>query len=391
MVVAIAGAMSLALAMGIGRFAFTPLLPMMLHDGTVTLDQGGALATANYMGYLAGAVLCWFIHPDPARIVRAALAFTVVLTLAMAMPSGMPAWLAWRAGAGVCSAMVMVYSTAWCMHRLSELGRPTLGALLFCGPGAGIVLTGMSAFGMVAGHWPARWGWSAFAGLGAGILVPIWRIYGTAHPTAKLATGPRSGAITPPIAPGLNLKTWALVLAYGLAGFGYIITATFLPVIARHALPGTGWADLFWPILGVAATFGAWLVMHVGMHHDNRRMMLFLYVMQAAGVAVAVVWPTVTGFLVSSLLVGLPFTSLVSFAMREARRLWGVNAAKLIGLMTTAYAIGQIAGPPLATALVHTTGGFGASLGAAAAALLVGALICMWMWRDGPKGDSAAA
>jgi hypothetical protein len=27
---------SLALAMGIGRFAFTPL-PMMLHDGTVTL------------------------------------------------------------------------------------------------------------------------------------------------------------------------------------------------------------------------------------------------------------------------------------------------------------------------------------------------------------------
>lgn len=384
-----AGLVSLALAMGIGRFAFTPLLPMMLHDGTVTLAQGGALATLNYIGYLLGALLCLFFRPDPVRIVRASLALTVVLTLAMALPGGMVAWLAWRTLAGIASAVVMVYATAWCMQRLAELGHPALGGLMFCGPGIGIVVTGVSTFGMVAARWQADWGWIAFTILGALMLAPVWRVFGSAPPSAHVAGG-QAATSAPVVTPRLDLETWALTLAYGLAGFGYIITATFLPVIARQAMPGSVWADLFWPILGVGVAVGAWLVTRVGMHHDNRRMMMFLYALQAAGVAVAAVWPTVTGFALSSLLVGLPFTALVSFAMREARRLWGASASKLIGLMTAAYAIGQIAGPPLATALVARTGGFGASLGVAALALLCGALIYLWMWRTMPVAGRTA-
>lgn len=383
--VALAGLVSLALAMGIGRFAFTPLLPMMLHDGTVTLAEGGALATLNYIGYLVGAVLCLFIRPDPVRMVRGALALTVVLTLAMALPGGMPAWLAWRTLAGIASALVMVYGTAWCMQRLAELGHPTLGGLMFCGPGIGIVVTGLSAFGMVGAGWQANWGWISFTILGAVMLLPVWRVYGSPAPT-PLHGATAGTATTAAPAPRLDVETWALTLAYGLAGFGYIITATFLPVIARHAMPGSVWADLFWPILGAGVAIGAWLATRVGMDHDNRRMMMALYTLQAAGVGVAAVWPTVAGFALSSLLVGLPFTALVSFAMREARRLWGARAAKLIGLMTAAYAIGQIAGPPLATALVARTGGFGASLGVAALALLAGALIYLWMWRTMPVG-----
>ncbi len=384
-----AGLVSLALAMGIGRFAFTPLLPMMLHDGTVTLAQGGALATLNYIGYLLGALLCLFFRPDPVRIVRASLALTVVLTLAMALPGGMVAWLAWRTLAGIASAVVMVYATAWCMQRLAELGHPALGGLMFCGPGIGIVVTGVSTFGMVAARWQADWGWIAFTILGALMLAPVWRVFGSALPAVHAGSG-QAASSAPVGTPRLDLETWALTLAYGLAGFGYIITATFLPVIARQAMPGSVWADLFWPILGVGVAVGAWLVTRVGMHHDNRRMMMFLYALQAAGVAVAAIWPTVTGFALSSLLVGLPFTALVSFAMREARRLWGASASKLIGLMTAAYAIGQIAGPPLATALVARTGGFGASLGVAALALLCGALIYLWMWRTMPVAGRTA-
>ncbi|WP_244785782.1 YbfB/YjiJ family MFS transporter [Cupriavidus pauculus] len=380
--VAMAGLVSLALAMGIGRFAFTPLLPMMLHDGAVTLAGGGALATMNYIGYLLGALLCLVIRPDPVRMVRGALALTVVLTLAMALPGGMPAWIVWRTLAGIASALVMVYATAWCMQRLAELGQPTLGGLMFCGPGLGIVVTGLSASGMVAARWHATSGWIAFAILGAAMLAAVWRVFGSSSASAQHADG-RPGA-APPATPRLDSQTWALTLAYGLAGFGYIITATFLPVIARQAMPGSIWVDLFWPILGGGVAVGAWLVTRIGMHHDNRRMMMLLYTMQAVGVGVVAIWPTVAGFALSSLLVGLPFTALVSFAMREARRLWGAGAARLIGLMTAAYAIGQIAGPPLATSLVARTGGFAASLAVAAAALLLGAAIHGWMWRAMP-------
>jgi len=378
--IAVAGVVSLAVAMGIGRFAFTPLLPMMLHDGTVNLHQGGWLATLNYIGYFVGAAVCLFIRPDAARMVRLGLAATVLLTLGMALPGGMVAWSVWRLAAGIASALVMVYTAGWCMHRLAELGQPALGGLIFCGPGIGIVVTGVSAFGMVGGGWQAEAGWLAFTALAAVLVAAVWRVFvpDGGHPQQS---GPAATQADPA---RLDGEAWALTLAYGLAGFGYIITATFLPVIARQAMPGSIWADLFWPVFGVGVTIGACFAARIGIGQDNRTLLTRAYAMQAVGVGIAVLFPTVAGFAVSSLLAGLPFTALVAFAMREARRLWGPQAPRLMGLMTASYGLGQIAGPPLATALVARTGGFAASLTCAALGLLLGAGMFAWMRKAMP-------
>ncbi|PZX20825.1 conserved hypothetical protein, DUF1228; putative membrane protein [Cupriavidus phytorum] len=392
--VALAGLVSLAVAMGIGRFAFTPLLPMMLHDGMVTLAQGGWLATVNYIGYFIGAAVCMFIQPDAARMVRWGLVATVLLTLGMALPGGMPAWSLWRAAAGVASALAMVYTAAWCLQRLAELGRPELAGLIFCGPGLGIVVTGLGVSSMVGAGWHADHGWLAFTALAAVLVAVVWRIF--VAPAAVAAAVPCAGPAETDADTGtarLHAEAWMLTLAYGLAGFGYIITATFLPVIAHQALPGTVWADLFWPIFGAGVAVGAFLATRVGMGHDNRKLLALLYGMQALGVAIAVVLPSVAGFALSSLLAGLPFTALVAFAMREARRLWGPRAPRLMGLMTASYGLGQIAGPPLATALVARSGGFAGSLACAAAALALGALVFAWMRRAWPLpavGESAS-
>ncbi len=380
--IALAGLASLAVVMGVGRFAFTPLLPMMLHDGTVNLHEGGWLATLNYIGYFAGAAVCLFIRPDPARMIRVGLVATVLLTLGMALPGGMLAWSLWRTAAGVASGLVLVYTSGWCMQRLAELGHPTLGGLIFCGPGIGIVVTGVSAFAMVGAGWHAVAGWVAFTVMGAVLVLAVWRVFasdvGPSHRvTTRQEAEPAHGA-------RLDGEAWALTLAYGLAGFGYIITATFLPVIARQAMPASVWADLFWPVFGVGVTIGAFAATRVGMAHDNRRLLAWSYAMQALGVAIAVVFPTVAGFAVSSLLAGLPFTALVAFAMREARRLWGPQAPRLMGLMTASYGLGQIVGPPLATALVARSGGFASSLACASAALLAGAVMFVWMRRAWP-------
>nr|WP_224080622.1 YbfB/YjiJ family MFS transporter [Cupriavidus laharis] len=384
--IALAGLASLAVVMGIGRFAFTPLLPMMLHDGTVNLHEGGWLATLNYIGYFVGAAACLFIRPEPARMVRLGLVATVLLTLGMALPGGMMAWSLWRAAAGVASALVMVYTAGWCMQRLAELGQPALGGLIFCGPGIGIVATGVSAFAMVGAGWDAVAGWLVFTVMAAVLVLVVWRVFASDDGPAR-SDAPRQEA-QPDQGVRLDGEAWALTLAYGLAGFGYIITATFLPVIARQAMPGSVWADLFWPVFGVGVTIGAFLATRVGMAHDNRRLLTWSYAMQALGVGIAVVFPTVTGFAVSSLLAGLPFTALVSFAMREARRLWGPQAPRLMGLMTASYGFGQIIGPPLATALVTRSGGFASSLACAAAALLAGAVMFAWMRRTWPMPNA---
>ncbi len=159
-----------------------------------------------------------------------------------------------------------------------------------------------------------------------------------------------------------------------MPGFGYIITATFLPVIARHALPGSFWPDLFWPMFGAALVVGALLAARLPMHWDNRSLLAGCYVLQAAGIALGIVWPTAGGFSLGSILIGLPFTAITLFAMREALRLRGEEAAGLMGYATAAYGVGQIVGPLVAAPIAEHTGSFSPALSLAAGALVLGAI-----------------
>jgi predicted MFS family arabinose efflux permease len=164
-----------------------------------------------------------------------------------------------------------------------------------------------------------------------------------------------------------------LILLYGIPGFGYIITATFLPVIARHALPGSAWPDLFWPMFGAALMVGALLAARLPTHWDNRTLLAGCYVLQACGIASGIFWPTAAGFSIGSILIGLPFTAITLFAMREARRLRGDHAAGLMGYATAAYGVGQIVGPLIAAPIAERTGSFSLALWLAAGALVLGA------------------
>ncbi len=379
--VAIAGMVVLSVAMGIGRFAFTPILPMMLHDGSVTLAQGSWLATGNYLGYFVGALACMALRGDAARLIRIGLIATVLLTVGMGVLQGQPAWLVLRFAAGVMSALVFVFTAGWCLHRLTELGHAALGGIIFCGPGLGIAIPGLLASGMVALGWHAQSAWIAFGVLSAVLSAAVW-------PTVRPEQQPHAPAHAPGAsgaAPRLNLPTLAITLAYGLAGFGYIITATFLPVIARRVLPaGSIWPDLFWPIFGAGVALGAFLSTRISLARDNRALLATAYAMQAVAVAASIAWPTVGGLALSSLLLGLPFTAITLFAMREARRLWPHAAPRLMGLMTAAYGIGQIVGPPLANRLFAVTGGFDASLAVAAASLVVGMATFLAVRRVAP-------
>jgi MFS family permease len=192
------------------------------------------------------------------------------------------------------------------------------------------------------------------------------------------------GVVAPPAAqqaasviePGAG-ATALFTLGYGLAGFGYIVTATFLPVIARQALPGSVWLDLFWPLFG--ASVGSLLTVRVPLRLDRRHLLLACYVMQAIGIMLGVWLPTLTGFAFGSLLLGLPFTAITLFALQEVRRLQPHDTAALIGGLTAAFGLGQVAGPPAVAWLLQRSAspaaGFTLALQIAAAALLAGAVI----------------
>ena len=396
--IAFAGMVSLAVAMGIGRFAFTPLLPLMLKDGVIDLPRASWLASANYLGYFVGALLCTLQPWIWARfrflpllafssLVRAGLLTTCVLTLAMAWQF-QPAWPWLRFAAGVTSAVVFVFTSGWCLSQLARRGVPEMGGVIYMGPGAGIVVSGLFASGMVAWHWTAARGWMIFGVLAFVLTAVVWKVLSGGEDHLAARGAPLAGAtLLVPVAQG-RAEMPLLTFAYGLAGFGYIITATFLPVIARAALPGSGWLDLFWPIFGVGIMTGALLATRIPGSFDRRRLLAACYFLQALGIATSLLNPSLAGFAVGSLLLGLPFTAITFFAMQEVRRLRPSTAASFIGLLTATYGVGQILGPPLVALLLrHTRSagqGFTLSLAIAASSLLVGAALYAWMARAYP-------
>ncbi|KAF4000019.1 YbfB/YjiJ family MFS transporter [Glaciimonas immobilis] len=381
--VALSGTLTLAVAMGIGRFAFTPLLPMMLHDGIVDLNTGGWLATANYVGYFVGALLCVILRGNPTYFIKSGLVATILLTLGMGLTYApdvrllMLMLMLLRTLSGITSSVVFVFASGWCLQRLAQLRLPALGGIIYCGPGVGILLTGLPASTMVAHEWSAASGWLLFAALAALLSASVWRTFSTSSSISAPAAS-NAHQLEPR---QVKRQSIQLVLVYGVGGFGYIITATFLPVIARLALPNSHWPDLLWPLFGVGISIGALLATKIPARCDNRLLLAICYVMQALGVMMGVAYPTVFGFALGCILLGLPFTAITLFAMREARRLYADHARALMGWLTAVYGLGQIIGPPLATYMVKRTGTFTASLSVAAVTLLIGAALFGMMYN----------
>jgi len=374
--------------MGIGRFAFTPLMPLMLQEGLLDIAAASWLASANYLGYLIGALLCtfqpalWAKWSWPAlassRMVKVGLTLTCALTAAMAIDIA-DAWPWLRFITGITTAIGFVYTSTWCLAHLAQMNRPSAGGIIYMGPGIGITFSGLLASVMVQLAWPSSWGWVAFALLALMITVLLWPVFDhddDLHPqtTRSVSTAANGGSQT---------EKATLVIAYGLAGFGYIITATFLPVMARAALPGSVWLDLFWPLLGVAVALGALIASRIPSRIDQRALLIGCYLMQSLGVVIVNWVPTLTGFAIGSVLVGLPFTAITFFTMQLGRQLHPQSAPAIIGLLSGAFAFGQIIGPPVAAAMLaraesHATG-FAWAIDLAAASLLVGGGMYGWM------------
>lgn len=375
---ALACMVTLAVAMGLGRFAFTPMLPVMLHEGKLDLQAGGVLASLNYLGYFLGAVSCAAIRARPASMVRGSLVVTAALLLGMGLLQGFTFWGVLRAAAGVMSAWAFVFASGWGLRRLAETGAPSLAGVIYTGPGIGIAATGL--LGGALGRWGSEAGWIGFGLLSLVLIALIWRIFGDGEAKAgDVAHAPVAARSAAESAAARSDARW-LVALYGLAGFGYIITATFLPVIARQALPGSAWPDFFWPLFGLAIVPGALIGARAPLHWDNRLLLAIAYALQALGVVLSVAWPTIWGFGLGSLLLGMPFTAITLFAMRDARRLRGNASAGLIGYATASYGVGQILGPLFAAPLAQRTGSFAVPLLVAAAALACGALLFAGVW-----------
>ena len=360
--------MALAVAMGIGRFAFTPILPMMQEDAGVSIAMGGWLASANYVGYLAGALSVIWWRLDATTGIRTGLATIGLATLAMGLEHRLAAWIGLRAVAGVASAWVLIYVSAWCLDRLSSLGRPALGNTVFAGVGTGIALAGALCLALMhIGAGSAR-AWIVLGLLSLALSACVWLVFG-ARAGSPGATAERASAR------GMDWdrESLRLVLCYGAFGFGYIIPATFLPAMAKQVIRDPlvfGWS---WPLFGAAAMGSTLATAMLRSLVSNRCLWVASHLVMAFGIALPIVWSGIVPIMLAALLVGGTFMVATMTGLQEAREIGGVRATGLMAALTSAFALGQIAGPVSVSLVVGAGGNFAAALTIACAALIVSA------------------
>jgi predicted MFS family arabinose efflux permease len=375
----------MAAALGIGRFVYTPILPAMLDALGWSKSDAGLVASANLLGYFIGALLAGrpSVAARPRFWLLAALAISAASTAAMAAPSDIVSFATLRFVGGIASAFVIVCASTLVLERLSLSGRGSLSALHFAGVGAGIFISAavVSAMLRSGAGWRSLWiGSGSIAMLAAisaaWLIPPADKITATAKPSASSA-GPS--------------KIGAMVVAYGLFGFGYVITATFLVAIVRLTDEIRALEPWVWMLFGLAAIPSVMFWTRLGGRIGIMNAYAVACAIEAVGVAASVEWATISGICFSALLLGGTFMGLTALGFMAARALTGGNSHRAFGRMTASFGIGQMVGPTLAGALAQQTGSFRAASLIAAAALISAAALALWTSLVAANGHQSGA
>ncbi len=367
----LSGILALAAAMGIGRFAYTPLLPAMQEAAGLDPTQAGLLAAANYAGYLAGALLAAVAVPASARIrVLLVSAIAVALTTAlMAATTNLAAWSVIRFVSGLASAGVLVLVTGLVLDDLRRQGRASLSGWLFSGVGLGIVVSGVVV--RLTGESLGWHGdWLLLALLASAAIYPCWRwLPRTRQANASPTTSPP--VLTPVRGHPVPIAHVLLFAAYFLEGIGYIVTGTFLVAIVdgTPGLRGIG-ADV-WIVVGLAVIPSAVLWSALGGRLGYARALAGAYVLQAVGIVLPIVGGAGAAF-ASAVLFGGTFAGITALTLTLAGHLAPSRSAQLIGMLTAIFGVGQMIGPVLGGVIADRAQNFTPALAAASVCVLAG-------------------
>jgi MFS family permease len=323
--------------MGIGRFSLTPIMPLMQQDIGLTLPQGSWLATGNYLGYLAGALICAALAPRPASAIRWGLVCVGMFTLAMAPTHALPLWFAFRFAAGIASAFVLIGVSAWAMPILAHHDVSHWSGRVFAGVGIGIAFAGLVGLAAAVEAWGSQLTWIALGIVACVLAAALW---------SPLVAEHRIVALPIVSAPGpLSRRALIVAACYGAFGYGYIIPATFLPSLARGYIDDPAVFGMVWPVFGLAAAISTLVAARLLDRISAKQLWTGSQWILMVGVLAPVLAVNVATLSIAALCVGGSFMVITMAGIKEAMRLGGAHAARAVGVMTASFGLGQIAGP----------------------------------------------
>ena len=357
----------MAAAMGIGRFAYTPLLPEMVTRFDWSYADAGDVASANFLGYLLGAFWAPKLAISPS--VRLWVAFSLMGSVATsylgAEISEFSMWLALRFTSGICSAFCLVILTTHLMQTLVRCGSEHLGNIHFAGVGLGIVLCtlGVLSGGSVETQW-ARQGFIA-----AFLMAGAWLF---------LSPGPWIVPDSPErtVIDGERVRVWPVIVGYGFFGYGYIVAATFMVAMANDLADASNFdVRSIWLVVGASTLPSVYLWQWLAQRWRLPETLMLSYVVLSAGALTAGLAESFATLMFAAVLLGGTFGAITALGLSLGRNLAPHRVAQVVSAMTIAFSLGQLLGPAVSGRLADLLGGF--AYPSAIAALLLAAAACL--------------
>ncbi|BDH60010.1 MFS transporter [Lysinibacillus sp. PLM2] len=335
------GVLLLIVAMGISRFAFTPILPFMRVDEGLSFEAAGYLASSNYIGYFVGALGAGFIYRNKKKFLLFNVLLNVLSILLMGLTHSYLLWILLRFIAGATGGYIFVLTSSIIMDYLASHLLSRWSGYLFSGIGLGIAISGLLVpYIEVSFAWEGTWiGLGILSGIFLLATVVLWRniIIRDGEKVEKTQETKILQGFMP----------W-LVIAYGLEGLGYIITGTFLVDIIYNIESIRAFAGFSWVIAGLAATPAAPIWMAMISKFSTVKVLSFAYVLQIIGILLPVFSQSAWSVLLSAFLYGFTFVGIVSLSTAYARELFPKQSGSVVSILTAVYALGQIVGPVFA-------------------------------------------
>ena len=374
--VLLAGIFSQILCVGVARFAYTPLLPIMQEQTWMGDAAGGWLAAVNYLGYISGALIAASINDLKLKdtLYRIGLILAVTTTAAMAMTENLTLWMLLRYLSGLASAGSMLIASGLILNWLIRHDHRGELGIHFAGIGLGIAIAALAVELMMylSQGWAEQWLWLSLLGLI--LAIPAWSWL----PRPEVGNTTSSGT-TLVDNPPTNRFMWLMLAAYFCAGYGYVITATFIVAFVERQPELVGMGPMAFVLVGLAAAPAVMLWDIIARHTGYLNALLLTLVLQVGGILLPVVFPTLSVVFLSAMLFGGTFIGSVSLVLTMAGRLYPTKPAKLMGKMTISYGSAQVIAPALTGMLAAKLGNYDLGLWIAGGFVVVGLLLVLWL------------
>ena len=337
----LAGLSASLVGIGLARFAYTPLLPVLITAGWFPASQAAYLGAANLAGYLGGALCArplarWGGAP---RMLRGMMTLVTVAFFACALPLSFSWFFLWRFASGVAGGTLMVLAAPTVLPHVPPARRGLAGGAIFTGVGLGIMASGTVVPLLLQAGLAVTW-----CGLGVLSMLLTGLAWGRWPADEKAAATPIAAARRAPATGTLR----ALYVEYALNATGLVPHMVFLvDFVARGLGQGIHAGAQYWVLFGVGAVAGPVLAGLLADRVGFGPALRLALVAQAAAVAVPVVTAAPVGLALSSVLIGAAVPGIVPLVLGRVHELVpgdpdGQRAAWSV--TTMAFALGQAAG-----------------------------------------------